>query len=45
MGALIGNLLGRRQAARDQFDRVFADFLSENNQLAFRNLFDRQPSP
>jgi CHAD domain-containing protein len=45
MGALIGNLLGRRQAARDQFDRVFADFLSENNQLAFRNLFGRQPSP
>jgi CHAD domain-containing protein len=45
MGALIGNLLGRRQATRDQFDRVFADFLSEHNQLAFRNLFDRQPSP
>jgi CHAD domain-containing protein len=45
MGALIGNLLGRRHETRDQFDRVFADFLSENNQLAFRNLFGRQPSP
>ena len=39
IGALIGNLLERQQQAREAFDPVFAGFLDEANQRAFRNLF------
>ncbi len=40
MGALIGNLLVRQQAARDDFDTVFAGFLREEQQRIFSTLFD-----
>ena len=45
MGALIGNLLARQQAARDAFDAVFGGFLAEDNQASLRALFGPRPAP
>lgn len=39
IGALIGNLLARQQAARDAFGDVFAAFMRDESQRAFRALF------
>ena len=39
IGALVADLLGRQQQARDAFARVFAQFLADEHQDAFRDLF------
>ncbi|HYN77399.1 MAG TPA: CHAD domain-containing protein [Lamprocystis sp. (in: g-proteobacteria)] len=44
VGALIGNLLARRERARAAFDEVFSGFSSAENQLAFRTVFALVPA-
>lgn len=39
MGALVGNLLGRQQRAREGFSQVFEQFLAQDQQSRFRTLF------